>query len=172
MALAPSLATRLRRALDGELAGLRDRGTGGMAPLAAPRARHWPHGAVSVWRLLGVRCASAAAVARQGLRAAGSAPWRASGSRRYLSWYGQSLRCARPSATPARRFCMRGAQAARRAPRALEAVEKLSQHREGGQREGAKRGANGPPLPYSLPTGPCWLIRLGGECEVESGEVA
>jgi hypothetical protein len=34
--------------LDGELARLQDQGTGGMAPLAMPRARNWPCGAASV----------------------------------------------------------------------------------------------------------------------------
>jgi hypothetical protein len=35
------------------------------------------------------------------------------------------MRRARPGADLARRFCMRGSQRARRAPRALETVEKV-----------------------------------------------
>jgi hypothetical protein len=51
----PSLATRLRRALDRRTRRASESGTGGMAAFAAPRAWHWSCGAVSVRRSLGAR---------------------------------------------------------------------------------------------------------------------
>lgn len=111
--------------LDGELARLQDQGTGGMALLqrrppaldpAVPRlSRRSPR----------VRYEPGAAVARQGLKAAGPATGRVSGSAWCLASYGQSMRCVRDSALVARRSCMSGAQAARRALRALETALKV-----------------------------------------------
>src|SRR6266567_2594568 len=49
--------------LDGQRARLQDRGTGGMAPLAVPRASAGLVGAVCVWRAPGVRREPGAAVA-------------------------------------------------------------------------------------------------------------
>jgi len=61
----------------------------------------------------------------KGLRAACPATGERRGSAKMSAGRGQSMHRARPSADLARRFCMRGGQPARRAPRALETVEKV-----------------------------------------------
>ncbi len=106
--------------LDGELARLQDQGTGGMAPLATPRASAGPAALRPSRRSPRVRREPGAAVARQGLRAAGPATGSVPGSARCPASYGQSMRRVRDSALVAWRFCMSGGQPARRAPRALE----------------------------------------------------
>ena len=111
--------------LDGELARLQDQGTGGMAPLAKPRASTGPAAPRPFRRLPRVRREPDAAVARQGLRAAGPATGSVSGPAGCPASYRQSMRRIRDSALGARRFCMVGGQSARRALRALETVEKV-----------------------------------------------
>jgi hypothetical protein len=66
--------------LDGELEWLQDRGTGGMAPLATPHTTAGLAALRPSRTSLGIRCELGAAVARQGLRAAGGATGSVSGS--------------------------------------------------------------------------------------------
>ena len=101
-ALPSAVVPAVTDGLDGELARLQDQGTGGMAPLATPRASAGLAALRPCRRSPRVRREPGAAVARQGLRAAGPATGSVPGPRKVPSQLrtvdaprsGQCSRCA------------------------------------------------------------------------------
>jgi len=124
-AIPPSaVVLRLQTGLTANLQGFRIRAPEGW-PLLQRRASTEPMAPRRSSGSLRVRREPGAAVARQGLRAAGPATASVSGSVKCPVGYGRTvIRRIRDSALVARRFCMVGASP-RRARRALEDVKKV-----------------------------------------------
>ena len=129
LAVALGSQTGLKR-----FARLQDQGTGGDGLPVTPRTSVDLRCCVRLGGYLGSRREPGAAVARQGLRAAGPATASVPGSQRLSQLRTVvapgSGRCARCVA-----LCMPGSQPARRAPRALEDVLKVLTYHGAGYRE-------------------------------------
>ena len=111
--------------LTANLQGFRIRAPEGWPPSHPSRAWRWSCGATSVRSATSgptrVGRRRGPAGPKSGRPTTGSVP----GPVRCPASYGQSMRCARDSGLVARRFCMCGGQAAWRALRALEDVQKV-----------------------------------------------